>query len=304
MNCINYDTLCLSGGGIKGFAFLGALKYLQSIKHVNLPNIINYVGTSAGAMVAFLLSLNYTPNDIIKFILEFNFKKIIPESNIDTLLLSHGIDNGNKIMIIMQDFLREKYNLDDITFDEHYKLTNKKLTLIGTNFTKGVESAFNHISHPNMSVLTAIRISISIPLVFTPVLYDSDYYVDGALVNNFPIKYCNPETTLGIYIKNCISNNLNNIMNLTVGCLAIVTDIISKKDCKDCYYVVEIENCNMEATNFDIDNEKKIKIINLGVKFAKKFIEKFSINIKNKSECSTQTDLAFVDNSTQTDETK
>jgi NTE family protein len=290
MTSVNYDTLCLSGGGVKGFAFLGALKYLQSIKHIDLSNITNYVGTSAGSMVSFVLSLDYTPHDIINFILEFNFKKIVPESSIDTLLLSHGIDNGDKIMIIMQNFLKEKFNLDDITFEEHYKLTNKKITFIGTNFTKGTETPFNYITHPNMSVLTAIRISISIPIVFTPVLYDSDYYVDGALVNNFPIKYCNPETTLGMYIKNCISNKLDNIMNLTVGCLSIVTDIISKKDCRDCYYIVEIENCNMEATNFDIDNERKLKIINLGIKFAKKFIEKFSI-IKIKTDCATQTDL-------------
>jgi len=282
MSSVNYDTICMSGGGVKGFAFLSALKYLEEIKHIDLSTINHFVGTSAGSMISFIFSLGYTPTDLIKFILEFNFTKLVPESNIDILLLSHGIDTGDKVMIIMQNFLKEKYNLDDITFEEHYILTKKKITFIGTNYTKGEEVAFNYELTPKMSVLTAIRISISIPIVFTPVLYQDDYYIDGGLVNNFPIKYCNPETTLGLYIKNCISNKMDNIMTLTMGCLSIITDIISKKDCSDMskYYIVEIENCNQEATNFDIDINKKKKILGLGIKFAKKFIQNFKI--KNK----------------------
>mgnify|MGYP007031243464 CR=1 FL=1 len=56
----------------------------------------------------------------------FNFIKLVPDTNIETVLLSYGIDTGSKIMIIIQNFLKEKYDMDDITFEEHYKLTNKK----------------------------------------------------------------------------------------------------------------------------------------------------------------------------------
>jgi NTE family protein len=38
-----------------------------------------------------------------------------------------------------------------------------------------------------MSVRLAIRISISVPIVFTPVLYNNNYYVDGGVINNFPM---------------------------------------------------------------------------------------------------------------------
>jgi predicted patatin/cPLA2 family phospholipase len=302
MEQITIDTLCLSGGGVKGFAFLGSLEYLEDIKYIDIKKINNYVGTSAGAMLAFIFSLGYSVMDVVDFIINFNFTKLIPDTDINTVLLSYGIDTGDKIMIIMQNFLKEKYNLDDITFEEHYLLTNMKLTFIGTNYNKGTEIAFNHINSPKMSVLTALRISISVPIIFTPVLYESEYYIDGGLVNNFPIKYCNPSTTIGIYIKHSISNKMDNILNLTMGCLSIVTDIISRKDCNDCdfnnYNVIEIENFNQETTNFDIDMDKKIKIINIGKKSAKKFIE----NQRKPKKIEKTVVLTKADMATQTDE--
>lgn len=288
-----YNTLCLSGGGIKGFAFLGALKFLQENKYIDLNDINTFVGTSAGSIVSFLFSLGYSCNDLITFILEFNFTKLVPDSNIDILLEHHGIDTGEKIMLIIQNFLKEKLNIDDLTFEEHFKLTNKNIIFIGTNYTKGIEVAFSHKTHPDMSILKAIRISISVPIIFTPILYNDDYYVDGGLVNNFPIKYCDPSTTLGIYIKYTVSNKMDNIFTLAMGCLSIIANIISKKDCSfqnDIYNIIEIENFNQEATNFNIDNSKKMKIINLGIKYAKLFINNQQEKKIKNIDCSTQTD--------------
>ena len=56
-----YDTLVLSGSSIKGFAFLGALQYLYEN---NKLNIDNYIGTSAGAIISYLLIIGYTPIEI------------------------------------------------------------------------------------------------------------------------------------------------------------------------------------------------------------------------------------------------
>jgi predicted patatin/cPLA2 family phospholipase len=308
---IKYDTICMSGGSIKGFAFIGALKHLEDNNHINLSNVNHYVGTSAGSMISFFLSLDYSLKEIEDFIISFNFKKLIPEFNIENILISHGIDYGEKIMFVVMNFLKEKYNLDDITFEEHYKLTNKKLTIIGTNFTKSCEESFNYINTPNMSVKTAIRISISIPIMFTPVLYNDNYYVDGGIINNFPINHCNPETTLGIYIKNSCLQKMDNILTLFTGCLNIFVDTISTKyfyHLKN-YNIIEIEDNNPELTNFDIDNEKKQSIINMGIICAKKFIEQKKLD-KPKEEMikdsSTQTDFNKDDKitkdfSTQTD---
>lgn len=301
-----FDTICLSGGGVKGFSFLGALDYLELNSYININEINNWIGTSAGSILSYLFTLGYTVLEIRDFILDFNFNKIQPEPTIDNLLVDFGIDDGSKLMLIIIGFLKEKYEIEDITFEEHFKLTNKKLTIIGTNFSKGTEGIFNYENTPLMSVLTAVRISSSVPIIFTPVLYESDYWIDGGFVNNFPIKYCNPKTTLGIYIKNSCCNKLNSIFSLINGCIAILADTISKKNCTDEYpYIIEINNFMQEFTNFNLDRDKKLKIINLGQTFAKKYLEQ---TIQNSPKILESTDeknqTTQTDNIYKLDETK
>ena len=285
-NNIHYTTICLSGGGIKGFSFIGALEYMEEQNKINISEINNWVGTSAGSLVSFILSIDYSIKDLKEFVLDFNFKKLIPDVDIDNLFNHHGIDNGDKIMLIMKNFLKEKLDLDDITFEDHMKITNKKLTIIGTNYSKGIEAVFNHILTPKMSVLLAIRISMSVPIIFTPVLYENDYYIDGGFVNNFPLDQCNPLYTLGIYIKNSVGMKMKDIFTLATGCMGIIADTISRKSCLNNYNVIEIENCDNEVTNFNLDYDKKLKIINLGITFAKKFLENVKIK-NNDKECMT-----------------
>ena len=291
-----YDTICLSGGGVKGISFIGALEYIEENKYIELQSINNFVGTSIGSIVSFFLSLDYTIEEIKEFIMDFNFTKLIPEINIENILLLHGVDTGEKIMLIVSHFLKEKYNIDDITFEEHYKLTNKKLTIIGTNFTKSCEEVFNYELTPNISVLTAIRISMSIPIMFTPVHYNDNYYIDGGVVNNFPLNHCNPNTTLGIYIKNSNNNMLENIISLSIGCISIITDNISIKHCiNNNYDIIEIKNYNAEFTNFELTSEIKQKLYTLGIEAAKIF-KKNPIIIKTKDQ-----NIQTQDQSTQTE---
>ena len=33
---MEYDTICMSGGGLNGFAFIGALEYLNNTNYINI----------------------------------------------------------------------------------------------------------------------------------------------------------------------------------------------------------------------------------------------------------------------------
>ena len=94
------DTLCFSGGGVKGFAIIGVLEYLEKNNNLDILLIKNYVGTSCGAIISFLLSINYSINEIKEFILNFNFNILINDIDIDNIFINYGIDNGNKIIYI------------------------------------------------------------------------------------------------------------------------------------------------------------------------------------------------------------
>lgn len=275
-----YDTICLSGGGIRGLCFIGVLDYLQVNNYIDLNKITHWIGTSAGSLLSFLLILGYTTNEIGNFVLDFNFQKLESDINIENLLINFGINNGSRIIFLLINFLKEKFNINDVTFKELFNLTNKKLSIIGTNYIKCSEEIFNYEVTPDMSVIMAVRISISIPLIFTPVLYNNNYYIDGALVNNFPINYCDPKKTLGIYIKNGNNNIPESISSLISGCISILSDTISCKYLNSPNINIIKIDCNFrETSNFNIDRDQKLKIIKTGQIYAKKYIENLPMQI-------------------------
>ncbi|MEO1621716.1 MAG: patatin-like phospholipase family protein, partial [Cyanobacteria bacterium J06632_3] len=75
----------------------------------------------------------------------------------------------------------------------------KSIYLTGTNLSTSLLEIFSYEHSPHVSIATAARISMSIPLVFRPVLLkrtdkngnftgDTDYFVDGGVLDNYPIR--------------------------------------------------------------------------------------------------------------------
>jgi len=286
---MEYDTICMSGGGVKGFAFIGALDYLNKKKIINIDNIKNWVGTSIGSIIAYAVVCGFSINEMENFIIEFDFTKTNPDISIDNIFISHGISDGKRAEFILRSFIQHKFNIDDITFLELYKLTQKNLLIIGTNFTHAREEVFSHNTTPDMSVVTAVRISMSIPVFFTPVLYNNCYYVDGSITNNFPINHCDKYTTIGLYIRNnndTCNNEITSIVSIIIGCMNIISDTINHKDINMCDNIVQIDNYKHEFINFDFTIETKMKLLKLGHTYAKKFIKdmprKICVAIINK----------------------
>ena len=271
--------MCFSGGGVKGFSFIGALEKLIEEGIINLNEITLFVGTSAGAIISFLLNLDWTIKDMKDFVINFNFSKLTGDIDSINLFQNFGIQNGERIKLLFIKFLEAKFNKKDISFKELYELTNKKIFIIGTNLTIGKETVFSVDHTPNFSVILALRISISVPVIFTPVSFNNELYVDGGLVNNFPINYCPKKTTIGFYVKNAFNNNIDSIKSLIFASLSITADTISEKNIKKYIKnIIQIKNTEFNITNFEINLEYKLKIINLGYSEAIRYLEHVNIN--------------------------
>ena len=79
-----------------------------------------------------------------------------------------------------------------------------------------------------MRVLDALQITMSIPFMFKPVLYNDNYYVDGGLYDPYPIKYAkNLNKTIGIFLK----KNENIEKNIVINSLSSYICQVLK-----CYY--------------------------------------------------------------------
>jgi predicted patatin/cPLA2 family phospholipase len=281
--------LCFSGGGVKGISFIGALEELEKNDLIDLNKIDTYCGTSVGSMYSFLLNIGLTIQEIKDFIIAFNFSKLTGDVDCVNFLENFGINNGDRIKFIFIKFIEIKYNKKDITFEELYEITKKKLIIIGTNLTEGKEEVFSVDLTPSFSVINAIRISISVPIIFTPFKINNILYVDGGIVNNFPINHCPEYKTLGLYIKNSKKKEINSIQELITSCFSLTNDCISERNIieinkitiRECWnkykkIVIKIENPKFEYTKFDLSNENKNSLIELGTKTIKEFIINFN----------------------------
>lgn len=278
------DTLILSGGGLKGFGYIGGLKVLENNNIISIKKIKNYYANSVGTIISLLLSIGYTPEFLEEFIIKFDFKKVIPKLNFSNILNNLGISNGNEIMIIIQTMFLKKTKIKDMTFKEFYEKYNIKLNFITTNYTLGIEEVLSINNTPDLSVLLAVRMSISIPLIFTPVIINNNMYIDGFLTNNFPIDKIDIEKNnyLAFNIRNNYNNNNPNILEYIKGCINIAISNINKNQ-------INIKNNKIIDINFDnvnetdLDNDNIVKLNNHGRNVIEQYLisnNPFLINLK------------------------
>lgn len=255
-NNIKFNTLSLSGGGIKGIVFLGALKYLNENNLLN--NINTFCGVSVGSIICFLIIIGYKYNDLYKFIMNLDIKKFI---NIDLNLFldKYGFNDGKDIINILKIFMKKKNIKEDITFKELYELTKKELIISISNITDKKVEYINYINYPDREVLLTIRMSISIPIIFSPVIYNDKYYIDGSCLDDLICK--NNDNTLYLYI-----NNDNKIINLETYFSNIINTLIYKKNINDCKNLIIFNISNIDTFNFNISKEKIEELFNLGYK--------------------------------------
>jgi NTE family protein len=288
---MNFDTLCFSSGGIQAISFIGAINYLIDNNYIDISKINTFVGSSAGGILAFLLSINYSINELTNFINNYDLKNIEPDYDIELILNKFGINDGSKIMNLLIKFLEDKMKIKDITFIELYKITNKKLLIVGTNYSKGIETIFSYETTPNISILTALRITISIPLIFTPVILENEIYMDGGMINNYPIDLCDPETTLGFRLINPKSFKLESLQDLIVGTLCIITQ---KNNIKNTNYCIEINIYDTSFVDFTIDSNYINNLIKNGKVYSKKYLK--YIYIKKINELTKLVEIAKKEN--------
>jgi len=284
-------NLVLGGGGLRGIGFLGAINYLNESNLLN--DVETFIGTSMGSILAVLLSIGYSSNDLYIFSSNFNFSKLQPLFDIDSLLTNYGLDDGVRAMYIIKQLIKTKINLVDPTFIELYNLTHKKLIISASCVTDQCVNYFDYINNPDMKVLLAIRMSISIPIIFKPVTYQNKLYIDGGMCDNFPIHLVQDalNETIGISImKNGnTEGKIKNIFNY----LSIILDLgIFTKNYNDIEKykknVIPIIIPGELLEDFNITKEKITEYYSYGYDCAKKFIDTFYNSNDNISETEKQ----------------
>jgi len=177
-------SLVLSGGGARGIAHVGVINVL--LREGFTINAIS--GTSMGGLIGAV----YCSNKLLEFQEWLENADIEQALKIlDFSLSSPGFIKGEKLMKKINSFLPYE-KIEDLAIP---------FTAIATDIMKNSEVVFEKGNLSN-----AIRSTISIPSVFTPVIDDEQVLVDGGLINNIPtnrVKKSKDDLVLAV----CVNSN-------------------------------------------------------------------------------------------------
>lgn len=189
--------LVLGGGGSKGGAHIGVLRALEEM---NVP--VDYIaGTSAGAIVGALYASGFTPDEIEALIVPIDWQDILDDSpprkdapfrrkqddlsylvkarpglNDGTLNLPLGIIDGQKVTQFLRRYLTVKNS------DQDFDKLPIPLRIVAADLDTGAEVV---LSEGDLAL--AVRASMSIPVLFSPVTIDGKRLIDGGAANNLPV---------------------------------------------------------------------------------------------------------------------
>lgn len=274
-------SLVLSGGGVQLFGELGILHSLITSNKLNISDITHYYGTSAGSIIILSLSFGIDIDVICNYFVKRPWDQLFKIDIFNFVYLFSNCCLIKKDLII--ESLRplfETANIDiDIDFETFYKMTNKELHIFSTNITDGKCEDISHITHPKWKLTDAIHASCCIPILFEPINISNKYYIDGGLLNNFPIKNASTkfknDEICGIHINHssCAVPNTNysNIIEfLQILLLSIFTNFfhVSNYDASsfnNIYYINSDEHLNIfTIVNCFSDKNIRIKYFELG----------------------------------------
>ncbi len=295
-------NLVISGGGINGIGFIGIIRFLS--ENNLLKDISHYVGTSAGSIIGYLLSIGYNHMEIFEFCKYFNFSKIV-NVNLDNFLEKYGFADSSKLYYILKRLTEAKNLSPNITFKQHNEITNKKLTIVGTCLNDYKSHFLNYEKTPDMEILTAIRISSTIPLIFMPTVYENKLWLDGGMTENYPISFCDNEieNTLGICVNDeCLENcNIDNPKDLPEYLTQIFKCFIFSESLKN---IIKYEENTIKYSysmgifsDFQIDQQTIENMVQSGYDQAKKqknIIDKFIKDENLNSETLSQTESDII----------
>lgn len=258
-------TLVFSSGGIHGVHFVGCLRALEESKI--LPTVRSIRGSSVGAFFATLVSLGYTAQELENALISVNTNALF-QVHLDNLLHcfdTYGIDDGKRLEKVFEIFLSQKTGRFGITFQELYQYTGIHLVVVATNITSESIAYFDHKRTPDMKVSQGLRMSASIPLMFTPIEYNHSMYVDGGVLCHLALPELDEHASLDAQILtfNLQSNRTQRIDTFFsyIHTLLQCVNHTPKPSKTEYRITIPVES---SGADFEMSKEKKQKAIQFG----------------------------------------
>ena len=288
---MDIEALGFQGGGIKGLAYIGALKQLQEYG-LDMNKIKRFAGTSAGSQIATLLAVGYDIEELEAIFSNIPFHKYNDGSvgifrNIHRILWSYGYNKGTFMKDFIDKLITDKLGNNRTTFLDLYEKKKVILRITGTCLTTRELEYFDYKLSPHMPICKAVQISSCVPLFYAAVKYNGKYYVDGAVLRNLPIKAFPENKTLFFrfkenqYDKNGGKKPIKNILQFVYSIIDTTSKYCNDLAITDAMHtlhsnirMIEIDTYMVKATDFTISAKTKNFLVKQGGHAVSDYINK------------------------------
>jgi len=254
-------------------AHVGALMELRN--HVPLTTIKEWMGVSAGSIVALCLCIGFTLDEVYDFCVRFDFRHIKEMDSIPGWILHFGLDTGERLQRLIQACLHVKGLSSELTFGELHAQFGTSLRVVVTDLNDAKPITYSGTDTPEYRVADAVRASMSAPYYFQPFLcpQTGHYLVDGAVISNYPL-FVLPEeelsSTLSILIRTSVETISTDLMELELEQLMtrpLYIALQEKSNIETRYYdvgCIQILLGEINILDFSFDEPTKQLIIKKG----------------------------------------
>jgi NTE family protein len=205
--------LVLEGGGALGLAHIGVLQWLYQ-HHVPVDLV---AGTSMGGLVGGFYATGHSPDEIQELIQNVNwdhalsgqlpFRDLSYRRKEDAVefptRIEFGLRHGVQFPAGFNAGQEVSFILDRVTLAySEVKSFNDLPTPFACVATE-LNSGREHVFHDG-SLSLALRATMSLPGIFTPVRSGNNVYADGGLLNNLPVdvaKNMGAQLTIAVYLQ-------------------------------------------------------------------------------------------------------
>lgn len=277
----NEYYIIFGGGGVRGLCYCGAYKALIE----NNIQPIGFAGSSIGAVFAGLIAVGYNHEEIYDILsetgfqmfrdLNLNFKKEIAFSKGEIFL--DWIREKIEQKFYKNDY--QKGKMPSVTFNN----IKKNLIIFSVDLTNMKFKEFSNILTPDFEIAKAIRASVSMPGLFTPLEIEDELLVDGDLLKSTPLwRVTNSIKNIDEKIiefrlednetpKN-ITNSIEYINRVYNAISGFATDyIIDLYKEKDKFDYIKINTPDISVVDFLITKEKKKELYDIGYSVTNKY---------------------------------
>lgn len=280
--------LVISGGGPIMIQVLGAIQHLEKNEIVDMKNIESIFGTSSGAIVGVLICLKFDWETINDYIIKRPWQDVFPikVQNIFDAYTKKGIFDIKTIEKCFKPLLDAKDIPMDINLEDFYKLSNVELHTYSFDINEYTVHDISYLTHPKLSLMTAIQMTCALPILVTPVCIDNKCYIDGGMGCNYPLNYCiesgkKPDEILGFKNKyKDEKENVNSDSTMLVFLLSFLLKAIFSFNTEHDQQKIKHELiCHVNYLSFDIlkntssNIEIRRDLFKNGTESAAKFIE-------------------------------